>query len=254
MRKLKILSVLLSVCGVLLIGSAVALQLFTPIGDMHPEFLTGSQSFDNVREIIVVTGALPVRLEFSDSDSCEVQWKSGLPLITSCDEYGTLKINEDDSFTLSLFSKESDDSGVTVKVPVRGYERISLATSGGDIICSDVSTDSLEISTRSGDILVAGADERTKIRSESGNITFSTDSFTGEMTINGGSGQINAYLDGRADFFAEFITEGGYCTSYGFDKNVNNRKGDAALLSGKGINLLRIYTKTGNLVIARENN
>ncbi len=254
MKKVKFLSVLLSVCGLLLIGGSVLLQLFTPAGDMHIKFLSGTKNFDNVREIIVVTGALPVRVEFTEGDSCEVEWHSGLPLIMSCDEYGTLRITEDDSFTLSVFSDNAEESGITLRLPVRGYERISVATSGGDIVCSDVSTDSLELSARSGNILAAGADERTKIRTESGDITFSTDSFLGEMAVNSVSGNITAYLDGRADFFVEFTTEGGRCTSYGFDKNVNNRKGDAALLSGKGINILKIDTKTGNLVIVRENN
>lgn len=254
MRKIKFLSVLLIICGLLLTGGAVVLQLFTPMGDMHPLFLSGVKSFDNVREIIAVTGALPVRLEFTESENCEVEWNSGLPLIISCDEYGTLKINEDDSFTLSLFSESSENAGVTIKIPVRGYERISLSTSGGDIVCADVSADSLEISTRSGNILVAGADERTKIKSESGDIVFSTDSFRNEMAVNSISGDITAYLDGRADFFVEYTTEGGYCTSRGFDKNVDNRKGDAALLSGKGKNVLKINTKTGNLLIIRENN
>ena len=140
-----------------------------------------------------------------------------------------------------------------MKVPVRAYERINLSTSGGDIICADVSCDSLELSTKSGDILVAGADERTKIKTESGNITMSIDSFLGEMAVSGGSGTVTAYIDGKADFFAEFATEGGSCTSFGFDKNVKNRRGDAAFLSGKGINILKIETTTGNLVITREN-
>ena len=128
MKKIKSLSLLLSVAGLLLIAAAVLLQLFTPLGKSRPEFFYGQKSFDNVREIIAVTGALPVRLEFTESENCEVEWNSGLPLIISCDEYGTLKINEDDSFTLSLFSESSENAGVTIKIPVRGYERISLST------------------------------------------------------------------------------------------------------------------------------
>lgn len=252
MKKLKKISLILSALGILLIALSAVLQLFTPAGDIHSLFLTGTKSFDNVREIIVVTGALPVELEFTEESSCSVEWSSGLPLIMSCDEQGTLRITEDDSFTLSLFSKEADSAGVRISVPERAYERISLATSGGDIICADVSCESLELSTRSGSILVAGADERTKIKSESGNITMSIDSFLGEMSVKGGSGNITAYIDGRVDFFVEFATEGGSCTSYGFDKNVKNRRGDAALLSGKGVNILKIETTTGNLAITRE--
>ena len=253
MKKLKRTALICVITGVLLIIAAAVLQFFTPVGDMHPLFLTGAKNFGNVRDIVVVTGALPVNLEFHDEDSCQVEWHSGLPLVISCDEYGTLRVTEDDSFTLSLFSEGAESAGVTIRVPNRGYERISLATSGGDIICADVNCDSHELSTRSGDILVAGADEHTKIKTESGNITMSIDSFEGEMLVSGGSGTITAYMDGSADFFAEFATESGSCTSYGFDKNVKNRRGDAAFLSGKGVNVLKIETTTGNLVISREN-
>lgn len=253
MSKLKKISLLFAVTGALLIAFSAVLQFCTPAGDMHPLFLTGTESFDNVREIIVSTGALPVELEFTGEENCTVDWGSGLPLIISCDEYGTLRVTEDDSFTLSLFSEKAPDAGVKVKIPARAYERISISTSGGDIICADVNCDSLELSTKSGDILVAGADERTEIKTESGNITMSIDSFLGEMAVSGGSGTVTAYIDGKADFFAEFATEGGSCTSFGFDKNVKNRRGDAAFLSGKGINVLKIETTTGNLVITREN-
>ena len=251
MRKIKFLSVLLIICGLLLTGGAVTLQLFTPMGDMHPLFLSGTKSFDNVREIIAVTGALPVRLEFTESENCEVEWNSGLPLIMDCDEFGTLRITEDDSFTLSLFSQSADSAQINLYVPRRNYERISLATSSGNITTLDVTCESLELSTRSGYMHVTGADENTKIKNESGTTYLSIGSIDGEMTVNGGKGQMVVDLSGSLDVFVEFATESGSCTSRNFYNDVENRRGDAALLGGKGGNTLKINTTEGNLEINR---
>lgn len=251
MNKLKKITVLLSVLGLLLIIAAVPLQLFSPLGDMHPLFLSGVKSFDGVREIIVVTGALPVSLEYSDDSVCRVEWSSGLPLIMNCDEQGVLRITEDDSFTLSLLSENADSAGIKLYIPKRGYERISLSTSSGNITSLDVSCESLELSTRSGSIFVLGADENTKIKNESGTTYLSIDRFDGEMTVNGGKGRMVVDIS-AFDFFVEFTTEDGSCTSTGFNKNAENRKGDAALLSGKGGNTLKITTTTGNLEINRD--
>ena len=87
MRKIKAYTLLFVICGLFLISAAAILQFFTPAGDSHPEFSAGEQSFDNVREIIVISGALPVTIEETDDSACTVSWRSGLPLIISCDEY-----------------------------------------------------------------------------------------------------------------------------------------------------------------------
>jgi len=251
MKKIKSLSLLLSVAGLLLIAAAVLLQLFTPLGKSRPEFFYGQKNFDNVREIIVVTGALPVKLEYSDDSVCRVEWSSGLPLIMDCDEFGTLRITEDDSFTLSLFSQSADSAQINLYVPRRNYERISLSTSSGNITTLGVTCESLELSTRSGYMHVTGADENTKIKNESGTTYLSIGSIDGEMTVNGGKGQMVVDLSGSLDVFVEFATESGSCTSRNFYNDVENRRGDAALLGGKGGNTLKINTTAGNLEINR---
>lgn len=252
MRKVKRLSLLLSVTGFVLIAAAVLLQLFTPMGNSRPEFFSGSTTFEKVREISVVTGALPVTVEYSHDGICRAEWSSGLPLIMNCDEQGVLRITEDDSFTLSLFSESAENAELKLYIPERGYERINLATSSGNITCLGVTCESLEISTRSGYLHVTGADEKTKIKNESGTTYLAVDSFEKEMTVNGGSGRMTVDLCTPFDVFVEFATESGSCTSRNFYKDVDNRRGDAALLGGKGGNTLKIRTTTGNLEIYRQ--
>ena len=251
MKKIKKLSLLFSVTGLLLIATAVLLQLFTPMGNSRPEFYYGQKSFARVREIIVVTGALPVKLEYSDDDSCRVEWSSGLPLIMDCDEQGTLRITEDDSFTLSMLSKSADSAHINLYIPKRNYERISVSTSSGNITTLDVICESLELSTRSGYMHVVGADENTKIKNESGTTYLGIGGIDGEMTVNGGKGRMVVDLFSPFDVFVEFTTESGSCTSSNFYNDVNDRRGDAALLGGKGGNTLKINTTEGNLEINR---
>lgn len=249
MKKLKKITAVLITVGALLITLAAMLQLFTSVGDLHSEFSTGAESFDNVREIVAVSGTLPIKLEQTEGETCEVSWNSGLPLIVSCDEYGTLRITEDDSFTMTLFSKKSAESGVTIRVPIKSYERIKLSSSSGDISCLNLSCESLDVYTRSGDIYVLGANERSKIKSDSGNIYLSINPFVGDMSVNGGAGDIEIDIAESFDLFVEFTTDSGGCLSSGFDVNTDNLRGDAALLSGKGGNTLKINTTSGNLII-----
>ena len=251
MKKLKKLSLFLIITGVLLTTLALMLQFFTSVGNLHPEFSTGVENFANVREIVAVSGTLPIRLEPTEDETCEVSWNSGLPLIVSCDEYGTLRITEDDSFTMTLFSEKAAESGITIRVPVKSYERIKLSSSSGDITCLGINCESLDIYTRNGDISVFGANERSKIKSDGGNIYLSINSFTGDMTVSGGEGDISVDLTESFDLFVEFLTDSGGCASSGFDINSSNQKGDAALLSGKGGNTLKITTTSGNLTIRK---
>ncbi len=248
MKKLKKITAFLIINGLLLIVAAVILQLFTPFGGIHKGASFGTEYFSGVREIVVVSGSLPVDLSYTDGDECEVSWVSELPLIVNCDEQGMLRITQDDSFTLSLFSLNSSDYRISVKIPRKSYGRVSLSSSGGEIKVTDnISCEVLEISTKNGDILALNADERTRIKSTSGNIYLSLSGLNGDMTVNGGEGDIHVNVPPELPFFMEFSTENGSCTTIGFSENITDRKGDAALLSGNGGHNLDIKTTSGSL-------
>ena len=248
MKKIKKITAFLIINGILLIGAAVILQLFTPFGAIHKGASSGTEYYDSVREIVVVSGSLPVDLSYTDGDECEVSWVSELPLIVNCDEQGTLRITQDDSFTLSLFSLSRSDYRISVKIPRKSYGRVSLSSSGGEIKVTDnISCEVLEISTKNGDILALSADERTRIKSISGNIYLKLSGLKGDMTVNGGEGDVNINVPPELSFFMEFSTESGSCTTDGFPEDIKDRKGDAALLSGNGGHNLNIRTTSGSL-------
>lgn len=253
MNKLKKITIFLIITGILFISAAIVMQLFTPLGNIHRSPSRGTEYFDNVREIVVVSGSMPVSLSYGDGEECEVGWVSELPLIVNCDDQGVLHITQDDSFSLSLFSKSSENFAIDIKIPRKSYGRISLAASGGSIsVQDDISAEVLELSTKTGDIYVSGADTRTKIKTNGGDITAYINNLEGDMSINGGEGDIYVNAPPESPFFMEFSTDSGSCTTEGFPENLTGRKGDAAILSGKGGNNLKIKTTSGNLTLVSD--
>lgn len=246
MKKLKKITAFLIINGILLIIGAVILQLFTSAGSFHKGAYYGTKYFANVRDIIVISGSLPVDISYTDGEECEVSWVCELPLIMSCDETGTLRLTQDDSFTLSLFSISSSDYHISVKVPRKSYGRISLSSSSGKITATAISSESFEVSTKNGDIEIFGADERTKIKTAGGNVDLHINALKGDMTVNGGSGDVNIYILRSIPFFMEFFTESGSCTTENFAEDIRDRKGDGALLNGRGVNKLTINTTSGS--------
>lgn len=252
MSKLKKITTALIASGILFIAAAVCMQLFTPMAHYRNGASSQTKYFSNVRDIVVISGSLPIELSYTDGEECIVNGLSQLPLIISCDEAGELRITQDDSFTLSLFSKTSENYRISLSVPRKSYGRISLSASGGSITSEAISCESFEISTKNGDINVSGADERTKIKTAGGNVSLTLSALNGDMTINGGEGDITLTVPEKLSFFMEFATEKGYCTTEGFPENITDRKGDAALLNGNGTNRLNINTTDGSLKIIRK--
>lgn len=249
MKKLKKITVILLVFGALFLSGAVFMQLFTPMGNIRIETARGCESFGSIREIVAISGSLPITIKYTEAEECTVSYTSPLPLIITADEQGMLRITEDDSFTVSLFNSDRIGYGIYIEIPRRAYGRISLSTSGGDITVSEnISCDVMEISTRTGNITVKNADQRTKIRSESGEISLSLADLKGTMTVNGGDGEVDITVPWELPFLMEFHTDGGSCITEGFTDDIGGRKGDAALLnSDGGGNTLKINTKNGSL-------
>ncbi len=252
MNKLKRLSLLFIIIGTLFIAAGAALAYFRPFNPYNDAVSDETLYFGSVRELIVITGSLPITVEYWDGEDCEVSCIGDLPLITDTDESGVLRITQDDSFSLALFTARRGSFGVTVKLPRRTYRRISLTSSSGNVSTQPISCESLEISTRSGDISLFGADERAKIKTESGNIALGISALGGDMELSGGSGDISLTLSKRLSVCMEYMTEKGSCTVRGFSEEFEDRRGDAVILQNGGEYLLKITTETGNLTVNGE--
>lgn len=249
MNKIKRLSLLFAAAGIILIVLGAFLTAVKPFNPYNDAVSDETLYFSDVRELIVITGSLPIKVEYWDGESCEVSCIGDLPLKTDIDDTGTLRLTQDDSFSLSLFTRRKSSFGLTVRLPRRTYRRISLTSSSGKAESEPISCETLEIATRSGDITLLGADDRAKIKTESGNIRVGISALGGNMEISGGSGDVYLNLSQRLSVCMEFATEKGCCTAQGFSEDYEKRRGDAVIIQNGGENLLKITTTTGNLTV-----
>lgn len=245
MNKVRRLSLIFIFSGIVFLAIGFSLAMIKPFNPYNDAVSDETIYFSDVRELVVITGSLPVQVEYWDGENCEVSCIGDLPLKTDIDETGTLRLTQDDSFSLALFTRRKDTFGLTVRLPRRTYRRVSLTSSSGNVESEPISCESLEIATRSGAITLFGADDRAKIKTESGDINLGITALGEDMEISGGSGDITLTLSPRLSVCVQFMTEKGYCTAEDYE----NRRGDAVIIQNGGENLLKITTTTGQLTI-----
>ncbi|MCM1333978.1 MAG: DUF4097 domain-containing protein [Bacteroides sp.] len=230
--------------GLLLIAAGVGLSLLLPLTPLNDTVSSKTLYFSDVRELIVITGTLSVRVEPTDGDICEVSYLSDLPVVANTDELGTLRLTQDDDFSLTFFSARRRDFHLTVKLPARSYERISLSSSSGSIACGAIPCGSLELSTRSGSIAVDGADQRLKLRTESGAVDLRLTDLSDDMTVAAGTGDIRLAAAEGLSYCLVFLTEDGGRL---FEEGESPSLGDKAIFRAGAKNRLTVTTTGGDL-------
>ncbi|MGN0578943.1 MAG: DUF4097 family beta strand repeat-containing protein [Ruminiclostridium sp.] len=250
MNKVRKTGAILCVLGVIVLAAGIFFQIYMSRSGYTGSVISESLSFENVRELTVISSTLPVEISYGDCNRVEISHTGFLPLVYSEDN-GLLRLAQNDEFTLTLYSPKSREAGIKIILPHKKYERISVSSSSGSITAASLNAEVLELSTKSGNITAENLDERAKIRTESGKITASLSSLGGDMTINGGEGEVVLTVDENISFFLEFLTERGSFTSDIFEKKYDKRQGDAADLYNGGENLLRIYTTGGSLTLLK---
>ncbi len=248
MNRIKKTGLILSIIGAVLIIAGVILQLVMSRSGYTGNVRTEENEFSGVRELVVISTSLPVKAYYGDTETVRVISTGGVPLVFSL-ENGLLRVTQDDSFTLSLFSLEQLKSGIEIILPRKLYESIILSSSSGSITADSLNAVTYEVTTKSGNISLGNVDERADIRSESGNIDFILSSLNKDMTVYGGDGDISVLIAEDISLYLEFLTSSGYFTSDIFDKAYDKSFGDAAAIYNGGRNLLRINTVGGDLNI-----
>ncbi len=245
---LKALAVTLSAAGLALAAAGAVIQTTASRDGYVGSVVHGTEEFDAPRELVVITTSMPITVTYGDTERVKVSYTGSLPLIFT-EEKGMLRVTQNDTFTMTLFSEEAKSSGVSVTLPHKVYERISLSSSSGAIYSENLSADVLEFGTKGGDMELLGIDERASVRTESGNIYAVFSSFGGDMTINAGAGNVTLVMPEKLSLFLEFITDGGRFTSERFGETYYEKSGDAALIAGDARAKLRVNTTTGDLCI-----
>ena len=249
-RRLKAAGIFLAAVGALMLGAAAVMQYLASRAGYPGNIVFGYEEFDAPRELVVITTSMPIIVGYGDTDKVTVEYTGSLPLIFSEDK-GTLRITQDDSFTMTLFSERAKRQGVAVTLPHKMYERISLSSSGGAIESRSLGADTLEFRTKGGDMRLYGIDERAQVRTESGSIYAEFSSFSADMNINAGAGDVTLVLPEALSLYLEYYTESGSFTSDYFDEPYNNRYGDAVIIYNGAKHKLNVTTTSGGLTIKK---
>ncbi|MBO6228954.1 MAG: DUF4097 family beta strand repeat protein [Ruminiclostridium sp.] len=248
-RLLKALAVLFTAAGALLAAAGFAVQLLVSRSGYAGSTMTETAEFAAPRELTVITTSMPITVRYGDTDTVKVEYTGALPLIFSEETKGTLSITQNDTFTMTLFSDNANKEGVTVTLPHKVYERISLSSSGGSVTSDHLSAGILEYSTKGGDMRLLGIDETASVRTESGSIYAEFSAFNDDMTLNAGAGDVTLVMPEDLSVYLEFFTESGSFTSDRFDEPYHARYGDAAVIYGGARSRLNVNTTSGDLYI-----
>ncbi len=247
-RRLKAAGIFIAAIGALMLSAAAVMQYLASRSGYTGNIVYGYEEFDAPRELVIITTSMPIIVGYGDTDKVTVEYSGSMPLIFSEDK-GTLRITQNDSFTMTLFSNA--EQGIAVTLPHRVYERISLSSSGGSVESRSLAADTLEFRTKGGDMRLYGIDERAAVRTESGNIYAEFSSFSSNMNINAGAGDVTLVLPEALSLYLEYYTESGSFTSDYFDEPYNSRYGDAVIIYNGAKHKLNVTTTSGDLTVTK---
>ena len=234
--------------GAVLIGAGIFMQYRASQNGYAGSVISETAEFETPRELVVITTSMPVTAEYGDTDRVIVSYTGSLPLIFTEDK-GMLRITQNDTFTMTLFSPKTAESGIHITLPHKVYERISLSSSSGSVTSDCLMADTLEFSTKSGDMRLLGIDERASVRTESGNVYAEFSSFSSDMTVYAGAGDVTLLMPDELSLYLEVFTESGTFTSERFDETYYHEYGDAAVIYNGAKHKLRVNTSSGDLYI-----
>ncbi len=245
-RLLEIFGVTAAAAGIIMTAAGLTVQYLRSQNGYTGNVIYAQEEFETPRELVVITASMPITVEYGDVDAVKVAYTGGLPLIFTEDK-GTLRVTQNDTFTIDLYSPRALESGVKITLPHKVYERISLSSSGGAITSRGLNAGDLEFSTKGGDMELYGIDEHAYVRTESGRIYAEFSSYSADMTINAGSGNVRLLMSPESSIYLEFFTESGTFTSHRPDSSDESRYGDSVMMYNGAKNKLNVNTTSGDL-------
>lgn len=246
MRKIRRLRLFCLILGAVFLALGVALQLYLGGGTITKQTL----EFPPANNIRISCTALDMSLHSYDGDVIRVEYTNDLPLSYDTSEEGVLRLTQDASFSLSMFSLSQFSYRVDIYLPQRAYRDFKLDSTSGDIYVDDIDMLSLDISTRSGKIDVIRSSYPLTVASQRGDISISAAAVTDDISIKTGSGTATLSVPDFSSFTLDFTTDGGYITSDIFDEKYLNAERDVTEKYGTGRNSVTVNTQSGGFVLS----
>lgn len=159
--------------------------------------------------IYISTTGLNIQVKPYDGTDIVVEYTNDSPVLISESDVNYLRLVQDDSFTLSLFSLEQFNYHMTVLLPQNDYRELYLDSGSGDITLEKTFADYTDIRTRSGNITVNSAKEKISAKAISGDISCTYSAFENAGTFETKSGNIEILMPNASEVTLSYRTDGG---------------------------------------------
>lgn len=209
MKKLLItLSVILIIAGLAIVFIALATNGFNFAEAGKENTVTENYYIDEDFSKISANGlgAYDIKIEPSAEEKCEIIYVGHKDILLERsvkDGTLTLELNDTRNFFLRLFSF-TERLNITLRVPEKAYEKISVSTASGDVKLDGLSVGSLEIDVSSGKVLLSSLTANNiSLDSSSGNISIKKTTVSGKIKAALSSGDIIINDSTAAEFEAD---------------------------------------------------
>jgi hypothetical protein len=189
---------------------------------------------------------IPLEVYTYDGEVIIVEYIGESALIIEEDEF-ELRIHRVEDFTISLFSTDILNYGMTVWLPKQSYKAIRLTTASGDIRAENIETELLSVTSRTGNISLCNIEGLLSVSSRYGDVWAEFVNLTDAAAIDTESGRVEIIMPARIDVRLDFLTDRGYFTSDFFRREYDSHQGDLFLSTGPaGANLVRFTVRTSS--------
>lgn len=192
-----------------LIGAIAAQYYWVHYGGFKSTVVRDSITLPNAKYITISTTGLNFKLKPYEGEEILVEYVNDSPVLIAQSDVNYLKLVQDDSFTISLFSKEQFNYNMTVWLPENDYREFYLDSGSGDITVYKTVADYTDIRTRSGSIEISEADEKISASTVEGNINCTYTAFVNAASFNTKSGRIKITMPESSGVKLQYRTDGG---------------------------------------------
>lgn len=248
MNKIRRLRCAFLIIGFALLAAGVALQLLRGGGTITRDVL----ELPVANNLKISCTALDLMLHSYDGDTIRIEYSNDLPLTYDTSEEGVLRLTQDASFSLSMFSLGQFSYRADIYLPRRSYRDFRIDTTSGDIFVDDIAMLSLDISTRSGKIQIVSSAYPITAVSQRGEVNITAAAVNDDIYIRTGSGDITLNVPDYSSYTLGFTTTDGLFFSDAFSKLYNGTDGGISEKYGSGRYSVTVETESGDFHLLKE--
>lgn len=201
------------VFSLITLGAFVGLRFLDIKRGYRGTVVKESVAFPAANYVYINTTGLNFELKGYDGKDILIEYTNDMPIIVEESNEDYLKISQDDSFCLSLFSKDQFNYKMVIWLPERSYREFYLNSGSGNITLLHTYSRYTKLRTRNGNITVTEAEKEIDAATIKGDIFCSYNSFEFPGSFETGEGNITVTMPQDAAVELRFRTEGGWVDS-----------------------------------------